>query len=288
MSDVTVSASDISFAYRRTVALAGVSFELKRGVTALLGPNGAGKTTLLQVLATAIVPDGGRLALMGIDPREVRERAAARALLGYLPQDAGLYGNFKVADFLEYMALLKKLAGRTQRKSEVSKVLGFVGLSADRDRRIKALSRGMRQRVALAVALLGDPQFLVLDEPTVALDPEQRLRFRELIADLGEERTVLLSTHQTEDVAHICSRVLAMNRGRIIFDGQSSELVEFARGKVWQSEKKAGEALASWRTGTGHYRNVGIPPAGVEALEPSLDDGYILLLDSSSRVEEPV
>ncbi|PTA42951.1 ATP-binding cassette domain-containing protein [Micromonospora sp. RP3T] len=288
MSEAFVSASNITFKYGRTTALAGVSFSLRNGVTALLGPNGAGKTTLLQVLATAVPPDSGRLALLGTEIQTSGERQKVRERLGYLPQRTGLYGNFSVAAFLDYMALLKKIVDREQRRSEVETVLNFVGLDADRNRRIKALSGGMRQRVGLAVALLGDPQFLVLDEPTVALDPEQRLRFRELIANLGERRTVLLSTHQTEDVAHISTHVLAMNHGRIIFDGSPSDLVDLARGRVWQSQSRTDQTLASWRTGAGYYRNVGTPPPGADTVEPTLDDGYILLLDQRPRVGNPV
>jgi ABC-2 type transport system ATP-binding protein len=137
----------------------------------------------------------------------------------------------------------------------------------------------MRQRVALAAALVGDPGFLVLDEPTVGLDPEQRMRFRELIARAGEGRTVLLSTHQTEDVAMLCNRVVVLADGTVRFDGTPAELTAQAAGRVWSSAERDAGAKAGWRTGQGTFRNVGDPPAGADLLEPTLEDGYLLALD---------
>ncbi|CAM5279524.1 ABC transporter ATP-binding protein [Streptomyces violaceorubidus] len=161
------------------------------------------------------------------------------------------------------------------------RVLEAVDLGEVRGRRIKKLSGGMRQRVALAAALVGDPGFLVLDEPTVGLDPEQRMRFRELIAEAGEGRTVLLSTHQTEDVAMLCHRVIVMAAGAVRFDGTPAELTARAAGRVWNSAEKDPGAKAGWRTGTGSFRNVGDPPPGAEPAEPTLEDGYLLVLDGA-------
>ena len=154
-----------------------------------------------------------------------------------------------------------------------------VDLSDVRGKRIKKLSGGMRQRVALAAALVGDPGFLVLDEPTVGLDPEQRMRFRELIARAGEGRTVLLSTHQTEDVAMLCNRVVVMAAGVIRFDGTPAELTARAAGRVWSSAERDPGAMAGWRTGLGVFRNVGDPPPGADLVEPTLEDGYLITLD---------
>jgi ABC-2 type transport system ATP-binding protein len=180
------------------------------------------------------------------------------------------------------VAILKELTDRTARHREVRRVLDRVGLSDVRGKRIKRLSGGMRQRVALAAALIGDPGFLVLDEPTVGLDPEQRMRFRELIAQAGEGRTVLLSTHQTEDVAMLCHRVIVMDAGRIRFEGTPAELTERAAGRVWSSTEREPSARAGWRTGTGAFRNVGDPPEGADLLEPTLEDGYLLTLDAKA------
>lgn len=275
----TVSASGLCLRYGGTRALDDVSLRLTPGVTGLLGPNGAGKTTLLRVLATAVPADQGAFTVLGHDPGTSRGRQRVRRSLGYLPQTPGLHPDFSAFEFVDYVAILKELTDRTARHREVRRVLAEVDLGDVRGRRIKKLSGGMRQRVALAAALVGDPGFLVLDEPTVGLDPEQRMRFRELIAQAGEGRTVLLSTHQTEDVAMLCHRVLVMARGRILFEGTPAELTARAAYRVWSSTERAPGAKAGWRTGTGSFRNVGDPPADAELLEPTLEDGYLLTLD---------
>ena len=277
----TVSASGLSLRYGGTRALDDVSLRLTRGVTGLLGPNGAGKTTLLRVLATAVPADRGAFTVLGNDPGTARGRQEVRRALGYLPQTPGFHPDFTAFEFVDYVAILKELTDRTARHREVRRVLEEVDLGDVRGRRIKKLSGGMRQRVALAAALVGDPGFLVLDEPTVGLDPEQRMRFRELIAQAGEGRTVLLSTHQTEDVAMLCNRVLVMAGGRILFDGTPAELTARAAGRVWSSTERAPGAMAGWRTGTGSFRNVGDPPPGSELLDPTLEDGYLLTLDGA-------
>ncbi|MGW3630970.1 ABC transporter ATP-binding protein [Streptomyces sp. NPDC005122] len=275
----TVSASGLSLRYGRTPALDDVSVRLQEGVTGLIGPNGAGKTTLLRVLATAVPADGGAFTVLGHDPATTAGRQNVRRRLGYLPQAPGFHPDFTAFEFVDYVAILKELTDRTARHGEVRRVLEAVDLTDVRGKRIKKLSGGMRQRVALAAALVGDPGFLVLDEPTVGLDPEQRMRFRELIARAGEERTVLLSTHQTEDVAMLCRRVIVMARGRVLFEGTPAELAAHAAGHVWSSAERDPAARAGWRTGTGSFRNVGDPPPGAALLEPTLEDGYLLTLD---------
>jgi ABC-2 type transport system ATP-binding protein len=246
----TVRVRDLRMTFGRTRALDGVSFDLGPGVTGLLGPNGAGKTTLLRVLATVSAPDAGSVHALGLDPRHADQRLDLRGRLGYMPQEPGFHARFTAFEFVDYV------------------VLDLVGLGAVRRKPIKALSGGMRRRVALAQALLGDPDLLVLDEPTAGLDPEQRLRFRELVSQLGEGRTVLLSTHQTEDVVALCQQVLVLHLGKLRFAGTPLELAGLARGHVWQSQERDPGALAAWRTGTGQHRNIGNPPAGANLLEP--------------------
>ncbi|GGN44436.1 ABC-2 type transport system ATP-binding protein [Actinoplanes campanulatus] len=280
-----VHASGLTLRYGRTAALTDVSFTLYDGVTGLLGPNGAGKTTLLRIVATALPPDQGTLSVLGNDPRTPAGRLAVRRRLGYLPQDPGFHPGFTAFEFVDYVAILKELTDRRARHQEVSRVLDAVGLSGQRGRRIRALSGGMRQRVALAAALAGDPDLLVLDEPTVGLDPEQRLRFREVIAELGEGRSVLLSTHQTEEVMALCQRVVVLDGGTVRFEGTPADLAAHARGRVWTSGARVAGALASWRAGDGRYRNVGDPPAGAELLEPTVEDGYLMLVDTPAREE---
>ncbi|MFF7599373.1 ABC transporter ATP-binding protein [Streptomyces mirabilis] len=275
----TVSASGLTLRYGGTVALDDVSLRLSEGVTGLLGPNGAGKTTLLRVLATAVPADRGAFTVLGHDPGTPSGRLDVRRALGYLPQTPAFHPDFSAFEFVDYVAILKELTDRSARHQEVRRVLEAVDLSDVRGKRIKRLSGGMRQRVGLAAAMVGDPGFLVLDEPTVGLDPEQRMRFREMIAEAGMRRTVLLSTHQTEDVAMLCHRVIVMVRGSVRFEGTPAELTARAAGRVWSSTARDPGARAGWRTGTGSFRNVGDPPKGADLLEPTLEDGYLLTLD---------
>src|SRR6266702_4737906 len=267
----SVRARDLRMTFGRTRALDGVSFDLVPGVTGLLGPNGAGKTTLLRILATVSAPDAGSLEVLGLDPRRGGGRLALRGRLGYMPQEPGFHACFTAFEFVDYVAILKELHQRHARHQEVRRVLELAGLGAVRRKQIKALS--------------GGPDLLVLDEPTAGLDPEQRLRFRELVSRLGEGRTVLLSTHQTEDVTALCHQVLVLHHGKLHFVGTPLELAGLARGHVWQSQERHPGALAAWRTGTGQHRNIGDPPAGAELLEPTLEDGYLLLL-GGDQVEE--
>ncbi len=278
-TDVAVRADGVVLRYGRTTALDGVSLSLGTGVTGLLGPNGAGKTTLLRVIATAVRPDAGDVSAFGHDALRGPGRLAVRRRLGYLPQDPGFHSSFTAFEFVDYVAILKELTSRSARHAEVRRVLAVVGLDAQRTKRIRALSGGMRQRVALAAALVGDPALLILDEPTVGLDPEQRMRFRELFADLAEDRAVLLSTHQTEDVMSLCRTVVVLDQGRVRFDGTPTDLAGLAAGRVWTSDSRVAGALASWRTGTGAYRHVGDPPPGAILLEPTIEDGYLTLVD---------
>jgi ABC-2 type transport system ATP-binding protein len=264
--------------YGRTQALDGATFDIGPGVTGLLGPNGAGKTTLLRILATVSAPDSGDVTVFGRNPRDAGERTEIRRRLGYLPQDPGFQRGFSVFEFVDYVAILKEMTGRRERHEEVRRALEAVDLTSVSGKRVRSLSGGMKRRTALAAALLGDPQFLVLDEPTAGLDPEQRLRFRELVSHAGEGRAVLLSTHQTEDVAALCQDVVVLDRGRVLFHGSPAELTAVADGRVWfAAERHAGAELA-WRTGDGRVRHLGTPPAGADIVEPTLEDGYLLLV----------
>ncbi len=278
--------SDLTVRYGSLTALHEISLTLGAGVIGLLGPNGAGKSTMLRVLATAQRPSSGRVTGCGVDflgpPRP------ARRLLGYLPQDPGSYPHFKVRDYLNHFALLKEIAVKSERAAEIDRVIAAVGLQEKAKSKVKALSGGMKQRLALGCALLGDPPILILDEPTVGLDPQQRGQFREIIADLGENHLVLLSTHQTEDVTAVCDRVLVLARGSILFDGSPPDLAEVASGRVWLSHAKEPAAIAGWRTGQRQYRNLGQPPASVELGAPTLDDGYLVLLaEAGESIEVP-
>jgi len=274
----TIAVTGVEKRYGRIAALAGATLELGTGITGLLGPNGAGKTTLMRILATVLAPDAGRLRILGLDPLAAGERLAIRRRLGYMPQEPGFHRAFTAFEFIDYVAILKEQTDRRARHDDVRRVLDLVGLGDVSQRKVKALSGGMRRRVALAQALLGEPQVLVLDEPTAGLDPEQRLRFRELLSGLADERIVLLSTHQTEDVAALCQSVVVLNEGSSLFEGTPRELVQLADGKVWVSDERAAGARLSWRTGEGRHRHIGPAPAGAELTEPTLEDGYLMLL----------
>jgi ABC-2 type transport system ATP-binding protein len=241
---------------------------------------------VLRILATALAADSGELTTLGQNPRTAAGRLAVRRRLGYLPQHPGFHPNFTAFEFVDYVAILKELVPGRSRHEEVRRVLAAVGLDDRRGVKIKALSGGMRQRVALAAALLGGPALLILDEPTVGLDPEQRLRFRELIAACGEGCTVLLSTHQTEDVMTVCQRVIVLDRGRTRFQGVPADLAAVARGRVWTSPARSAGALAAWRTGAGTYHNIGDPPPGADLVEPSIEDGYLMLVDGAGATRE--
>ncbi len=274
-----VQAADVRKRLGSTQALAGVSLELGDGIAGLLGPNGAGKTTLMRVLATVLAADSGSVRLLGRDPADREQRALIRSQLGYMPQEPGFHLRFTAFEFVDYVAILKQQTIRRERHNEVRRVLDLVGLGDVAGRRIKALSGGMRRRVALAQALLGDPRLVILDEPTAGLDPEQRLRFRELISRLAEDRSVLISTHQTEDVAALCRSVVVLHDGEAVFEGAPRELADVARERVWLSDARADGAELSWVAGDGRHRNVGhAPPPGAELVAPTLEDGYLLLL----------
>jgi ABC-2 type transport system ATP-binding protein len=274
----TIEASGLVKAYGRHHALDGLDLSTHAGVTGLLGPNGAGKTTLLRVLATVLPADSGDLRILGEDPHDAAGRRRVRRRLGYLPQDAGFHRGFTAFEAVDYIAVLKEHTRPRSRHDEVRRVLDLVGLGEVATKKVRALSGGMRQRLGLAQALLGNPQLLVLDEPTVGLDPEQRMRFRDLVSDAGQGRTVVLSTHQTEDVAAVCSDVVVMRGGRSVFTGTPDELAQVADGRVWVDETKDPRAIAGWRVGAGHYHHIGDPPAGAQLIAPTIEDAYLLLL----------
>ena len=259
-------------------AVDGVSLDLEPGITGFLGPNGAGKTTLLRMMATVLAPDGGSLEILGRTTTTAADREEIRRRLGYLPQEPGFHRSFTAFDVVDYIAILKGLTDRRRRHDEVRRVLGLVGLDPVMHKRIRNLSGGMRRRVGIAQSLLGDPDLLVLDEPTAGLDPEQRLRFRELLTGRSPDRTVVLSTHQTDDVAALCQRVVVILGGLVRFDGRPSDLTAKAEGHVWASDERDSSAQWSWVGPDGRVRHVGSPPAGAEQVAPTLEDGYLLLV----------
>lgn len=208
----------VSKQYQNKIAVDRISLRLQKGVYGLLGANGAGKTTLMRMICGILRADSGTVALDGIEVSEEEYRAR----LGYLPQDFGYYPEFTGMDFLLYMAALKGLP-KPQAKRRAEELLALVSLHESGRKKIKTYSGGMRQRLGIAQALLNRPQLLVLDEPTAGLDPKERVRFRNLIAEAGKENIVILSTHIVSDIEHIADSVLMMKEGRLIYEGQWQE-----------------------------------------------------------------
>jgi len=274
----TVELASIVKTYRRSPALRQVDLAAGLGITGLLGPNGAGKSTLLRIAATVLDPDSGQVRLLGLDPAQGPARTDIRRRLGYLPQEVGVHRFFTVFEFVDYIAILKEMTSRQARHREVHRVLNLVGLDNLARKRIYALSGGMRRRLVLAQALLGDPHLLLLDEPTAGLDPEQRLCFRELISHLGTDRTVLISSHNSDDIATLCTNVVVLHAGQVVYTGTTTHLTATAHGRVWLSDQRAPGAVLAWRTGDGHHRNIGTPPAGTDTVTPALEDAYLLLI----------
>jgi ABC-type multidrug transport system ATPase subunit len=215
-------------------ALQDISLNIQTGVFGLLGPNGSGKTTLMRIMATLLEPTEGEVTISGYDVR--RDRPQIRGLLGYLPQDFGLYPHLTAFEMLDYLGLLCNINDAAQRKAIIDNALERVNLTEFRDRKVGTFSGGMRQRLGIAQATLNAPRLLIVDEPTAGLDPEERVRVRSLISELGEGRVVILSTHIVEDVLAVADSLAIMHRGRVVFNGTARELLEQVADHVWQVE----------------------------------------------------
>lgn len=268
-------------------AITDLNLVIPSGMYGLLGPNGAGKTTLMRILAGILRPTSGTIQVGEHDGNSERGRTAIKRVLGYLPQDLGVYPDLSAREFLDYVGILKGMDERKVRQQRVEELLDVVSLADVASRKLKTFSGGMKRRVGIAQALLNDPRLLIVDEPTSGLDPEERIRFRNLLSDLGGDRIVLLSTHIVEDIAQTCRRLAIMNKGRILFQGTTEELTREARGKVWivttDGLKPEGDVtvVSTMNMGTTvQYRVVGDlnTTSGVVAAEPSLEDSYVWLM----------
>ena len=225
-----LSFENISKLYGDTVALQQIDLTLGSGVYGLLGPNGAGKTTLMRIMTDLLAPSTGRVLLDGQDIAVMG--AAFRKKLGYLPQDFGVYPNFTAEQFLLYIARLKGLS-KFEAKRQTDDLLHMVGLEDKKQKKLKGFSGGQRQRVGIAQALLGDPEILVLDEPTAGLDPEERIRFRGIISDLSQQKLVLLSTHIVSDLEAVANEIILLRKGVVLEMQQPASLLEQLNGQVW-------------------------------------------------------
>jgi ABC-type multidrug transport system ATPase subunit len=213
-------------------ALDGVSLRVPKGMYGLLGQNGAGKSTLMRTIATLQEADSGSIQLGDIDVLQNKE--AVRQRLGYLPQDFGVYPRINAVDMLDHLALLKGLVKASERRAMVDAMLQRVNLYEHRKKALASYSGGMRQRFGIAQALIGNPQLLIVDEPTAGLDPGERNRFYNLLAEVGESVIVILSTHIVEDVLELCSRMAIIHQGRVLYEGEPEAAVASLSGKIWQ------------------------------------------------------
>ncbi len=275
-------------------ALNGIDLEIGAGMFGLLGPNGAGKTTLMRILAGIVNPTGGSVSVAGHDLGTERGKQAVKATLGYLPQELGLYPDLSARQFVDYMAILKGMDDPAARVKRVNAVLEMVGLDQAADRQLKGFSGGMKRRVGIAQALVNDPRILIVDEPTAGLDPEERIRFRNLLVDLASDRVVILSTHIVEDVGQTCRDLAVLARGRILFRGAPLSLMEAARGRVWSvtsaSARRPEDGLTvismlHLAEGT-QYRLVGARTPeypNAQSVPPGLEDGYVWLMTSQGQ-----
>jgi ABC-2 type transport system ATP-binding protein len=279
--------TDLKKVYKGGVeALRGITLDIHPGMFGLLGPNGAGKTSLMRIIAGLLRPTEGTLEIFGHDATSAAGRQATKTLLGYLPQEMGLYPNLSAREFLDYVAILKGISDKHARAQQVGELLELVRLTDASTRPLKTFSGGMKRRVGIAQAMLGSPKLMIVDEPTVGLDPEERVRIRNMLSDMALRCTVILSTHVIEDIGHSCNDLAIIDKGRVRFRGTPAQLIEAARGKVW-SLRTNGEppdsmaVVSTLQLQDGiQYRVLGTPPpqANATPLEPGLEDGYMLLM----------
>jgi ABC-2 type transport system ATP-binding protein len=270
-------------------ALNNISLTIPTGMFGLLGPNGAGKSTLMRTLATLQEADSGSATLGNINV--LKDKDAVRRVLGYLPQDFGVYPKVSAEAMLDHLAQLKGLNKTSERKEVVTGLLKQTNLYDVRKKALAGFSGGMRQRFGIAQALLGNPKLIIVDEPTAGLDPEERVRFHNLLAEIGEEVIVILSTHIVQDVSDLCPQLAVMNKGRVLITGTPQAMVTALKGKVWVSSVARQEvpaarerhAVISTRLYTGqtqiHVWSDEHPGHGFEPLEPTLEDAYFAAIN---------
>lgn len=275
-----------------TVALDDVNLSIPRGMFGLLGPNGAGKSTLMRTLATLQTPTAGSVRFGDIDVLADPQRL--RRTLGYLPQDFGVYPRVSAYAMLDQMAVLKGITGRADRKAVVETLLNQTNLWSVRDKAIAGFSGGMRQRFGIAQALIGNPELIIVDEPTAGLDPEERNRFLNLLAAIGDNVVVILSTHIVDDVADLCPRMAVLAGGRLQLEGSPAELIARTRGHVWKKaishaeleEQGKHHEIISTRLFAGRtiiHVLADNQPAGFEPVEGGLEDVYFATLSTLRR-----
>jgi ABC-2 type transport system ATP-binding protein len=272
-------------------ALRGINLEIPSGMFGLLGPNGADKTTLMKILATLLDPDAGTAEMSGLNL--IADKAATRKMLGYLPQDFGLYPTLTAAQMLDYFAKLKGVSNKKERRALVDALLEKVNLSAERNRRLGGFSGGMRQRVGIAQALIGNPQLLIVDEPTAGLDPEERTRLHNLLAEsVGEHTVILLSTHIVSDVSNLCRQFAVIRGGEILTSTSPETALAALEGRIWEATlpreqvaglKATGKVISQQLAGGGTRVRMlsenGRPAESFVAVNATLEDHYFIVVN---------
>lgn len=224
-----ISLKSVSKFYGKKEALKEINLEIEKGMFGLLGRNGAGKTTLMKIITTLLQPTSGEVIVCGVN---IKEESKIRDMVGYLPQEFSMYSNMTVYEAMDYLGVLSGL-DKKERKVRIPELLSKVNLQNNIKTKVKAMSGGMKRRLGIAQALLNNPRVLIVDEPTAGLDPEERIRFRNLISEVAEDRIVILSTHIVGDIEATCEKVAIMNEGKIIFNGTVTELLDKANGKIY-------------------------------------------------------
>ena len=284
---MTITIRELTKTYKGGVtALEGVNVEIPAGMFGLLGPNGAGKSTMIKILATLLEPTSGEVIIDGLDVS--KDRRKIRSKLGYLPQEFGVYPKMKAREFLDFIARLNGISSKSDREKRVDQLLEKVGLADAARRKVKALSGGMLRRLGIAQALISKPKLLIVDEPTVGLDPEERIRFRGLLQDIGKEIVIILSTHIVGDISSTCENLVILDKGKVLYRGSPPDLTAKAEGKVWETvaEEKdlpaikkrfsvistapRGDRLHLRLVGDGHADSLELKP-----VNPNLEDAYI-------------
>ena len=288
-----IEINNLKKSYGGVEALEGINLRIEQGMFGLLGANGAGKTTLMRILTTILPASSGEIY---IDGKNINELSNIKNKIGYLPQEFSFYPQLTVRETLDYLAILEGIKSFDDRDKLCTNLLKQVNLLCHENVKTKALSGGMKRRLGIAQALLNDPALLIVDEPTAGLDPEERVRFRNMLSDLAEERTVILSTHIVEDIKFTCNKLAVLKKGKLLYSGTVKEMVEKARGMVWQAEVKD-QRLAEIRN---KYRLISYLSEGsktmvrilsshkpslqkIKGVTPNIEDSYMALMEGEIR-----
>ena len=287
-TETAIEIRNLTKNYGKKQALSEINLTIPRGMFGLLGPNGAGKTTLMKILATLLQKTEGQVNICGVPVENCKE---IRKMTGYLPQDFSMYGNMSAYEALDYLAVLSGMS-RAERIRKVPEMLAVVNLTEKRRTKVKSMSGGMKRRLGIAQAIIHDPKVIIVDEPTAGLDPEERIRFRNLLCEIAKDRVVLLSTHIVGDIEATCENIAVLNQGKVCFQGKVAELLSSVEGKVYSAEIPAEELervkenhMVTGILTTGSTANVKIiaetkPFPQARPVQPEVEDAYMYLMNS--------